>query len=180
MQYERNRLIELVKREALSFGDFTLASGQKSGYYIDCRKVTLSSEGAALIAAGILDLLGDSAFDSIGGLTLGADPIIAAVLVEAHTRGRSLRGLIVRKETKQHGTGRQIEGPFGPGDRVVVVEDVTTSGGSALAAIDAIESAGGTVVHVVSVIDRLAGARGLFSARGYPFSSLLSLVDLGL
>lgn len=180
MTYDRQQLLELVKRDALRFGDFTLASGQKSSFYLDCRKVTLSSAGAALVGAGILAKLGELPFDAVGGLTLGADPIIGAVLALAGQQGRDLRGFIVRKEAKAHGTGNLIEGPVGAGDRVLIVEDTTTTGGSSFKAIEAAESAGCKVVHVVTVIDRLAGAAAMFAAKGYPFSALLTVEDLGL
>lgn len=173
-------LTELIRRDALEFGDFVLASGQRSQFYIDCRKVTLSSAGAALIGKAILELLGDEEFDAVGGMTMGADPIIGAVLTAAGFQGRDLRGVIVRKEAKQHGTGKLIEGPLRPGDRTVVVEDVSTTGGSAIKAAEAIEQAGGKVVHVVTVLDRLAGAQQAFADKGYRFSSLVTIADLGI
>jgi orotate phosphoribosyltransferase len=178
--YDRQRLIELIKRDAVQFGDFTLASGKKSSFYIDCRRVTLSSFGAALVGAGMLDLLREVPFDSVGGLTLGADPIVASILAIAGQAGRELRGFIVRKEAKQHGAGKLIEGPIASGDRVVIVEDVTTTGGSCDLAIAAARNAGATVVHVVTVLDRLAGARERFLDAGIAFSALVTLTDLGL
>lgn len=173
-------LARLVQRHAVLFGDFTLASGKKSPFYIDCRLVTLRSEGAALIGDAILDLLRDVDFDAVGGMTLGADPILAAVLTVAGRNERSLRGFIVRKEAKTHGAGKQIEGPIDKGDRVVIVEDVATSGGSALQAVDAVESMGARVVAVVAVLDRKAGAQEAFERRGIPFHSLLTIDDLDL
>jgi orotate phosphoribosyltransferase len=180
MHYDRERLLSLVKRDALMFGDFTLASGQKSFFYIDCRKVTLSAAGAALIAAGILDLFAEEPFDAVGGLTMGADPVLSAVLTLAGVRGRELRGFIVRKEAKKHGAGNLVEGPLRQGDRAVIVEDVTTTGGSCWQAIEAAEAAGAKVVRVVTLLDRLAGASAAFAEKGYPFSALFTLRDLGL
>jgi orotate phosphoribosyltransferase len=180
MKYDRNRLRELVKRDAVKHGEFILASGQKSHFYIDCRNVTLSAEGAAQVGAGILELLGDEPFDAVGGMTLGADPILAAVLALAGAAGRDLRGFIVRKEAKQHGSGKQVEGPIRAGDRCVVVEDVTTTGGSCQLAIAAVEALGAKVVRIVTVLDRLAGAQEAFAKRGYAFSALLTLRDVGL
>lgn len=177
---DRQPLIDLIKRDALKFGDFTLASGAKSKFYIDCRNVTLSAEGAAVIGRGILELLGDEKFDAVGGMTLGADPILAAVLTIAGIEKRPLRGFIVRKEAKGHGTGKLVEGPIKEGDRVVVVEDVSTTGGSAIKACEAVESVGAKVVHVVTILDRLAGAREAFEAKGYKFSSLVTINDLGI
>src|SRR5262249_180978 len=137
MTYDRQALLDRIKTDALQFGEFTLASGQKSTYYIDCRKVTLSSVGAALIAAGMLEQLGEPPFEAVGGMTMGADPIVGAMLTLAGQQGRELRGFLVRKEPKSHGTTKLVEGPLYPGDRVVIVEDVATTGGSSLRAIEA-------------------------------------------
>lgn len=181
MAYDKQALADLVRREAVAFGDFTLASGAKSSYYIDCRKVTLSAAGAALIGAGVLELLRDGpAIDAVGGMSIGADPILAAALTLAGLEGRPLRGFIVRKEAKGHGMGKQVEGPIQPGDRCVIVEDVVTTGGSSFKAIDAVEATGAKVVRVIAVLDRLAGGAETFAAKGIPFQSLLTLKDLGL
>lgn len=180
MNYNRARLLELVRRDALRFGDFTLASGVKSHFYIDCRNVTLSAEGAALIGAGVLEALAEEDIDAVGGMTIGADPIVAAALVRAGLVDRPLRGFLVRKEAKEHGTGKQIEGPVRVGDRVAIVEDVSTTGGSCQRAIDAARAAGCDVVHVVAVLDRQQGAREVFEKQGIRFSPLLTLADLGL
>lgn len=180
MKYDRQELIELLKTDALQFGDFVLSSGKRASFYIDGRKVTLSSRGAALIGAGILELLSDTEFEAVGGLTLGADPIIGAVLTIAGIDGRPLRGCIVRKEPKGHATGKLVEGSLNPGDRVVVVEDTSTTGGSCLKAVRAIEAEGCKVVHIVSVLDRLEGAAQAFQEQGYPFSALTNIRDLGI
>jgi orotate phosphoribosyltransferase len=180
MADHRADLIQLLKRDALQFGDFVLASGKRSSFYIDCRKVTLSAEGAAVVGQAILELLGEESFDAVGGMTLGADPILAAVLTIAGLHKKALRGFIVRKEVKGHGTGKLIEGPMQSGDRVVIVEDVSTTGGSALKAVDAVQAAGAQVVRVVTLLDRLSGAREAFEARGIPFSALATSTDLGL
>lgn len=180
VEFDRGKLVALVKEHAVQFGDFTLASGAKSNVYIDCRKVTLLAAGAAQIGPGILAALRDVPFDAVGGMTLGADPILAAVLTVAGLQGRDLRGFIVRKESKDHGTGKLVEGPIRPGDRAVIVEDVATTGGSCFKAIEAVEAMGGKVVHVVAVLDRLSGAKEAFEKRGYPFTALLSIKDLGI
>lgn len=180
MADHRAELIQLLKRDALQFGDFVLASGKRSSFYIDCRKVTLSAEGAAVVGQAILELLGSEPFDAVGGMTLGADPILAAVLTIAGLQKKPLRGFIVRKEAKGHGTGKLIEGPMQEGDRVVIVEDVSTTGGSALKAVDAVQGAGARVVRVVTLLDRLSGAREAFESRGIPFSALATSTDLGL
>jgi orotate phosphoribosyltransferase len=179
---DRERLIALLQRDALRTGTFTLASGRTSHYYVDGRKVTLSAEGAALIGAGVLDMLADRpGVQAVGGLTLGADPIVGATLAVAGARGRTgLRGFLVRKEAKGHGTGRLVEGPVGPGDAVAIVDDVATTGGSSLQAVDAVEALGCVVVRVVAVLDRLEGAAEAFAARGLDFRSLLTVRDLGV
>ena len=157
--YDRQALIALVREKALEFGEFTLASGKKASYYLDCRKVTLDSAGANQIAEGILELLGESLPDAVGGMAIGADPITAAVITVAGRQGKSLKGFIVRKEAKAHGTGRDVEGPVERGDRVVIVEDVVTTGGSSLRAIEKVQAAGLQVQGVVAIIDCLDSRR---------------------
>jgi len=178
--YDKAALMDLVRRLALALGDFTLASGKKSKYYLDCRKVTLDSAGANLIADGMLELLGGDLPDAVGGMAIGADPITAALITVAGRSGQKLRGFIVRKEVKQHGTGRDVEGPVNPGDEVVVVEDVVTTGGSSLAAIEKAEAAGLKVRGVLAIIDRLEGGRETLAARGYSLQTLLTIRDFGL
>src|SRR5215469_1009633 len=175
MRYDRKRLIALLKRDAMREGTFTLASGRTSHYYIDGRKVTLSSEGAALIGAGVLDRLADHPeVQAVGGLTLGADPIVGATLAVAAMSGRGrLRGFLVRKEAKTHGTGSRIEGPLEPGSTVAIVDDVATTGGSAFQAVDAVVALGCKVALVMAVLDRLEGAADAFAARDIPFHPLL-------
>ena len=179
--YDRDRLIELLKRDALRTGSFTLASGRNSHYYVDGRKVTLSAEGAALIGAGILERLTDlSDVSAVGGLTMGADPIVGATLAIAGIRGSHLRGFLVRKETKAHGTAQLVEGPLHSGETVVIVDDVATTGGSSLQAVAAVEAMGGKVARVIVVLDRLEGAGLAFASRGLDFVSLLTIRDLGV
>jgi orotate phosphoribosyltransferase len=181
--YERERLIELLQRDALKVGTFTLASGRVSHYYIDGRKLTLSAEGAALIGKGVLGLLLNEEFavDSIGGLTLGADPIVGATLALASGAGLGrLTGFLVRKEAKGHGTGNLVEGPLEPGSRVAIVDDVATTGGSSLQAVQAVLAMGCKVVVVIAVLDRLEGAAAAFAARGLPFRALVTIRDLGV
>ena len=177
--YDRQALIDLIKEQALEYGDFTLASGKKASFYLDCRRVTLDSRGAVLVAEGCLDLF-DSIPDAVGGMAIGADPITAAIITLAGNRGQELKGFIVRKELKSHGKGQAVEGPVHPGQSVVIVEDVVTTGGSSLLAIERAEQFGLHVKEVVSVVDRLEGASDNFAQRGYPFRSLVTLKDLGL
>ena len=178
--YDQEALIALIREQALKVGEFKLASGKMSHYYLDCRKVTLDSRGANLIAAGMLELLADDFPDAVGGMAIGADPITAAILTVAGQQGRHLRGFIVRKEAKQHGTGKDVEGPVEAGDKVVVVEDVITTGGSALAAAEKARAAGLNVVGVLGIIDRLEGGKEAFAAAGLPLKTLLTIKDFGL
>jgi len=176
------RLVELLQRDALRTGTFTLASGRTSHYYVDGRKVTLSAEGAPLIAEAVLDiLLGYPGIRAVGGLTMGADPIVGATLALASHHGRSnLRGFLVRKQAKGHGTGNLVEGPIEAGSLVAIVDDVATTGGSSLQAVDAVEAMGCTVGVIIVVLDRLEGAAAAFEARGLDFRALATIRDLGV
>lgn len=178
----RGRLVELLKRDSLRLGQFTLASGRSSHYYIDGRKVTLGAEGVRLIARGVLRTLREHPeVVAVGGLTMGADPIVGASLAVAPELGRStLRGFLVRKQAKGHGTGNLVEGPLEPGSTVAIVDDVATTGGSSLQAVDAVEAMGCKVAVVIAVLDRLEGAAENFAARGLVFKSLLTIRDLGV
>lgn len=178
--FDRSQLIQLFHERALKFGDFTLASGKKSSYYLDGKQITLHSRGLRLVSEGLLDLLSDVSFDAIGGMTIGADPIVGGVLVAAAERGRELAGFLVRKEPKGHGTQRYIEGPVVPGSRVVIIDDVVTTGGSALQSVDRIVEFGCSVVCVVGIVDRREGGAANFAARQLPFRSLLSIEDFGI
>jgi orotate phosphoribosyltransferase len=180
--YERQRLIALLQRDALKRGTFTLASGRTSHYYVDGRKLTLSAEGAVLIGAGVLEQLARRPeVKAVGGLTLGADPIVGATLALASSAGLGhLRGFLVRKEAKTHGTGNLVEGPLEPGSTVAIVDDVATTGGSSLQAVDAVQAMGCKVAVVIAVLDRLEGAAAACPARGLPFHPLLTIRDLGV
>lgn len=178
--YSRDRLMALVREHALRFGDFTLASGQKSTYYLDGKQVTLSAEGLAQVSYGLLELMAGVECEGFGGMSIGADPIVGGVLVAAAASGRDLKGFLVRKEAKGHGTQKYVEGPVQPGERVVIVDDVVTTGGSALLAVDRVQEFGCEVVHVVGIVDRLQGGAAAFAARGLPFSSLLTVADFGI
>jgi orotate phosphoribosyltransferase len=178
--YDRSALMELVRRLALQLGDFTLASGKKSKYYLDCRKITLDSAGANLIADGMLELLAGNLPDAVGGMAIGADPITGAIITVAGRSGLKLKGFIVRKEAKQHGTGRDVEGPVLPGESAVIVEDVVTTGGSSLLAIDRVVDFGAKVVQVAAIVDRMEGGAAAFRERGVPFASLLTIADFGI
>ena len=178
--YDRQALIALLLEKALRRGDFTLASGKKASYYLDGKQVTLDPAGARLIGEGILDLLGDDLPVAVGGMSIGADPITSAVVTMAGVRGLPLLGFMIRKEPKGHGTNRFIEGPVRPGDTAVIVEDVITTGGSSLAAIERSVEFGLRVQKVVAIVDRLEGAADALALRKFPFASLLTVRDLGI
>ncbi len=183
------QLMELIREKSLKFGDFTLASGKKATYYLDGKQVTLDSLGAKLIGQGILDVIrNEKAFlteegqlpDAVGGMSIGADPITAATIIMAAINGIPMRGFMVRKQSKGHGTNQYLEGPVHAGDRVVIVEDVVTTGGSSLEAIQRVEDAGLKVVGVVAIIDRMEGGAEAFAEKGYTFRSLLTIKDFGI
>jgi len=180
MPYDRAALQALIRDKALKFGEFTLASGQKSSYYLDGKQVTLDAAGARLVAEGVLDLFGDEWPDAVGGMSIGADPIVGAIIALAGVRGRPLKGFMVRKEAKGHGTRKFIEGPVQPGDAVAIVEDVVTTGGSSLAAIERAEEFGLKVTRVLAIIDRLQGGEAAFRERGYELQSLFTVRDFGI
>jgi orotate phosphoribosyltransferase len=161
-------------------GQFTLSSGRTSTLYIDARLTTMSPDGLALIGPTALAALDDAGWqvDAVGGLTLGADPVSYAIAYASALAGRPVRAFTVRKEAKTHGTGRLIEGPFREGDRVAVIEDVITTGGSALRAIEAVRNAGAQVVGVLAVVDREEGGREALEAAGVPVLALVRARDV--
>jgi orotate phosphoribosyltransferase len=178
--YDREALKQLILAKALKFGDFTLASGKKASFYLDCRQITLDAQGVRLVGAGMLEQLTDDLPDLVGGMAIGADPITAAILTLADVQNLPLRGVMVRKEAKQHGTGKLVEGPFQPGESLVIVEDVVTTGGSSLLAIERCEEVGLKVKRVFAIIDRLEGGREAFAARGYELTTLFTIKDFGI
>jgi orotate phosphoribosyltransferase len=178
LRSDRDRLKQLLREQSLMFGEFTLVSGKKSSFYFDSKRTTLLPEGAYLVAAEVLKTLEEHGVDAdaIGGMTLGADPIVCPVAALSHAEGRPLRAFIVRKETKEHGTARQIEGQLEPRSRVVVVDDVVTTGGSTLRAIEAVEAAGHEVVAVVCLVDREEGGTEQLSR--WPFLPLFGKEEI--
>jgi orotate phosphoribosyltransferase len=173
-------LVRLLAERSARRGQFTLASGRTSTLYIDARLTTMSPDGLALIGPTALAAIDRAGWnvDAVGGLTLGADPVSYAIAYASALAGRPVRAFTVRKEAKTHGTGRLIEGPFRSGDRVVVVEDVITTGGSALRAIDAVRQAGAEVVGVLAVVDREEGGREAIEAAGVPVIALVRARDV--
>lgn len=178
--YDRNLLLNLVREKALKFGDFTLASGKRAKYYLDGKQVTLDATGARLIGEGMLDLMMPGLPQAVGGMSIGADPITAAIITIAGLHDLPLAGFMVRKEAKGHGTNQYLEGPVKPGDEVVIVEDVVTTGGSSLLAIERAEAYGLKVTAVLAIVDRMEGGADAFRQRGYRFESLFSIRDFGL
>ena len=179
--YDRNRLIELFESSgALKLGEFVLASGRTSSYFLDCKLVTLNSEGLRQVCEGLFDLLGDIEFEAVGGMSMGADPIVAGMLTIAAERNIPLDGWLVRKQAKGRGTNKHVEGPVRDGAKVLVIDDVVTTGGSAIESVERIREAGGNVVQVVGIVDRLEGGAENFAQHKLPFRSLLTVRDLGI
>jgi orotate phosphoribosyltransferase len=175
-------LEQLLRERSVRFGDFLLASGQRSTYYIDCRLSTMSANGMVLIGRLGLQAIRAAGWtpDAIGGLTMGADPVSYAVAAASAGSPPIIDAFSVRKEAKAHGTGRAIEGNFREGARVVVVEDVITSGGSAEKAITAVREAGGIVLGVLAVVDRLHGGRAHLEGLGHAVVALTTTASLGV
>lgn len=173
-------LATMLAERSTKRGDFTLASGKKSKYYIDARLTTMSPEGLSVIGPLALSELRQSGWkvDAVGGLTLGADPISYAISFASANSDRPLRAFTVRKEAKGHGTGKMIEGPFRNGDRVAVIEDVITTGGSALRAIEAVRRENGTVAGVLALVDREEGGRQAIEAAGFPVITLVATSEI--
>jgi orotate phosphoribosyltransferase len=177
---DRDTLLDLVKAQAIVHGKVTLSSGREADYYVDLRRTTLSGLAAPLVGRVMLELTRDWDFDAVGGLTMGADPIAAAMLHQAAAQGRQLDAFVVRKEAKAHGLQRRIEGPDIAGRRVLVVEDTSTTGGSPLTALAAVREAGAVPVGVATIADRATGAGEKIEAEGVPYRFVYSLEDLGL
>lgn len=175
---DRTRLMQIILKQSFKLGDFTLSSGRKSEYYVDCRTTTLHPEGAYLVGKLIFPWVKEAGADAVGGLTLGADPMAAAVIIESFRQGAPVRGFIVRKEQKEHGRGRRIEGNLEKGDRVIILEDVVTTGESALKAVAAVKDAGATVISVVTIVDREEGGREAIEKEGLKVRALFTAGEL--
>jgi len=174
----KSRLLKLLKDRAVKLGKFRLTSGRESNYYLDERVVTLSAEGAYLTAKVILDILKDVEVDAIGGMTVAADPITGAVTAMSYAEGMPIEGFIVRKEPKEHGMGKQVEGSIKSGDKVVIVDGTMTTGGSILKSIEVVEKMGCEVVKVILLVDRLEGGRENVQNKGYDFIAIFTRDDL--
>ena len=177
----REQLIQFIRDEAVFHGEFTLTSGAMASYYIDLRRVSLDHRVAPLIGQVMVDLIADIPdIAAVGGLTMGADPIAAAVVHQGAALGLTYDAFVVRKAPKDHGRGKQVEGPDVAGKRVVVLEDTSTTGGSPLTAARALEAAGATVVAVAVVVDRATDAQRVIEQAGYEYRAAIGLTDLGL
>ena len=175
---DRDELLRVIKDKAVLHGDFVLSSGQRAAWYIDLRRVLLSGQSAPLAGRVMLAVTADLDYDAVGGLTLGADPVAAAMMHAAAAQGRILDAFVVRKEGKAHGLQRRIEGPEVAGRRVLAVEDTSTTGNSVLTAVAALQEAGAEVAGVAVIVER--GARGRVTERGLPFRAAYDVGDLGL
>ncbi|WP_449241678.1 orotate phosphoribosyltransferase [Desulfoscipio gibsoniae] len=177
----REILKELLDARAFERRTVVLSSGKTSHYYFDGRKVSLNPQGAYLIAQIICDMLMNENVDAVGGLTMGADPIVGALGPVAYQRGLNLSLFIVRKEAKKHGTRQQIEGPpLLPGQRVVIVDDVITTGGSVIKAVQAVREIGCEVVKAIALVDRLEGGTKNLEEMGVRVESMFTAADFGL
>ena len=174
----RTRLLELFKARAVAFGDFTLASGKKSSYYINSKKVLFHGEAIALLGEMLYETTRDLDIQAVGGLEVGAIPMATAAVLRYQQAGTTLEGFFVRKAAKGHGSQERLEGQVQAGDRVAVVDDVLTTGESVVQAIEAVEARGATVARVVCIVDRLQGAGERLA--GYDFRPLYTVHDLGI
>ena len=174
----KSELIEQIKQKAVVRGKVILSSGKEADYYVDLRRVTLDAVAAPLVGQAMLDATKDLDFDAVGGLTLGADPVATAMMHVAKENGRVLNSFVVRKEGKAHGLQKRIEGPDVKGKKVLAVEDTSTTGGSVLTAVQALQEAGAIVVGVAVVVDRGAGKK--IEDAGLKYVSVVSLQELGL
>ncbi|UCF04339.1 MAG: orotate phosphoribosyltransferase [bacterium] len=175
---ERDELKQILKARSIMKGEFTLVSGRKSTYYINGKMTSLHSRGLYLSAKLLLERFENLEYEAFAGPTIGADPIIGALLTLCAERGLEKHGLLVRKERKGHGTGSLVEGRCEEGMRVILLEDVATTGGSLLRAADAISSCGGKVIGIYTIVDREEGATGYVAEAGYPFDSLFKVSEL--
>jgi orotate phosphoribosyltransferase len=175
---ERDRLRQMLLDRSMRFGEFVLSSGATSNFYIDVRKTSLHPDGLLLISKMFYDAIEADDVTAVGGLTLGADPLVAGLMLYSAERGRPLEGFLVRRNSKEHGLRAQVEGNLAGHKRVAILDDVITSGESAIIAAEAAESYKAEVVRVLTVVDRGQGAAQIFQQRGFPFTPLFSIGEL--
>ncbi len=174
------RILELAEETgALLYGDFTLASGKKSDHYFEGKRLTLSPEGAYQVGMAVFEEIERIGVEAVGGLAMGAFPIITAVTLISHQKGRPIPSFIVREKPKEHGTKREIEGHLKAGAKVAIVDDVITAGGSVLKAIEVVEAMGCKVAKVIVITDRHEGGSDLLKSRGYDFGAIIHLRPTG-
>jgi len=173
-------LLEILKNKSVSYGDFTLSSGKKSKYYIDSKKTTFDAEGATLAGEIFFERIKSlpAKVDTIGGLTLGADQIAISTIITALRQDTFLKAFTVRKEPKEHGMKKYIEGNLSESDKVVIIDDVITTGSSTIKAIDAVEKAGAKIIRVIALVDRCEGGRENIVKRGYEVDSIFTIDQL--
>ena len=176
----RNALLSVLRRESVKFGDFTLASGAKSNVYVDARLTVLRSDAAGLVGRVLLETMDRCGFraSAVGGMAAGAIPLTSAMVLEADAAGRELAGFFVRKEAKEHGRGKRVEGIERPGGFAVILEDTATTGKSTLAAVEAARSAGFEVTGAIALVDRRMGAGALLAGAGVPYAAVFELEEL--
>jgi orotate phosphoribosyltransferase len=176
----KSRLAKLLLKLSYREGDFTLTSGKKSDYYFDCKQTALHAEGGYLIGRLFFEMLKDYDVDGVGGMTLGADPLISGVTVVSYLEGRPLPGFIIRKKSKGHGTDQYLEGlaNFSKGDKVVLLEDVCTTGGTLITAAERVRDAGLEIVGVLAVLDREEGGREKLKSAGLELNSIFTRQEL--
>jgi len=174
MPTHTERLFELLKSRSFVRGEVILASGEKSDYYFDGRMVAVHPEGAFVIGEVIYELIRDLNVDAVGGLAVGAVPLVTSTVISCFNHGLRMEGFWVREEAKSHGTRKHVEGKLPDSARVVILEDVVTSGSSVMKAIRAVEEKGATVIRIVALVDRERGARQLFSEHGYDYQPIFS------
>jgi orotate phosphoribosyltransferase len=178
---EKDRLLKILKSLSYEEGDFVLASGKRSTYYIDAKETTLNPEGMYLVGNIMYTMVREiSAIDAVGGVSIGGDPLVCAVVLAAYDKKDGLVGFLIRKEPKGHGTNRWVEGGrnLKKGMNVIILEDVVTTGGSSLKAIEATEKEGYNVKGIVAILDRLEGGKDTIESKGYIFKSIFTLKDL--
>ena len=174
----KQQICDLFARLSYREGEFRLSSGKMSSFYLDAKKVTYHSDGVKLVGNSVLDILDKHKVDAVGGLTMGADAIVVSTVWASVERGQPISGFIVRKEKKEHGTSRQIEGVIPEGKRVAIVEDVITTGESAIKAIEAVRAVGSTVAVVVAMVDREEGGRAAIEALGIPLEPVCTIAEV--
>lgn len=178
MDLKRTKLLEILKKKSVSYGNFTLSSGKKSFYYVDAKLSTYDAEGINLMGKAFYEMVEKSDVTAIGGLTMGADPIVISTIITALNNGRIVKGFSIRKEAKAHGKRKQIEGCIDKSDQVVIIDDVMTTGNSTIKAIKAVEEFGAKIISVISLVDRCEGGKENIGKLGYKVNSIFKISDL--